>query len=156
MSRLPSRVRIRKGVALVEVILAALLLGIGLSVALSLASTSIARQSLGEHNLVSAWLADEKMNLVMMEGPEKFLQNHQTNGQFDPPFEDYSFEIIVKHVGDWEPYEVNIFIDWDSNRRSFQLDSLIAPRQGEPEEPEDRIPLEAIDREAIYYEDIVE
>lgn len=146
----------RRGVALVEVILAALLLGIGLSVALSLASTSIAQQSLGEHNLVAAWLADEKMNLVLMEGPEKFLQNNLTNGQFEAPFEEYSFEVIVKHVGDWEPYQVSVFIDWDSDRRSFQLDSLIAPRQGEPEEPEDRIPLEPIDREAIYYEDIIE
>ena len=151
-----SRSRNRRGVALVEVILAAVLLGIGLSVALSLASTSIARQGLGEHNLVAAWLADEQMNLVLMEGPEKYLQNHQTNGQFEPPFEEYSYEVIVKHVGDWEPYKVNIFIDWDEKRRYFQLESLIAPRQGEPDEPEDRKPLEAIDREAIYYEDIIE
>ena len=84
----------RRGVALVEVILAALLLGIGLSVALSLASTSIAQQSLGEHNLVAAWLADEKMNLVLMEGPEKFLQNNLTNGQFEAPFEEYSFCLL--------------------------------------------------------------
>tara|TARA_Y100000589_G_scaffold127049_1_gene120986 strand:- start:520 stop:951 length:432 start_codon:yes stop_codon:yes gene_type:complete len=143
-------------VALVEVILAALLLGIGLSVALSLASTSIARQRLGEQNLVAAWLADEQMSLVVMDGPEMYLQNQQTTGQFEPPFEDYSYEVIVKHVGDWEPYEVTVFIDWDEKRRFFQLESLIAPRQGEPEEPEDRRPLEAIDREAIYYEDIIE
>ena len=136
--------------------MAAVLLGIGLSVALSLASTSIARQVLGEQNLVAAWLADEQMSLVVMEGPEMYLQNNQTNGQFEPPFEDYSYEVIVKHVGDWEPYEVKVFIDWDEKRRFFQLESLIAPRQGEPDEPEDRIPLEAIDREAIYYEDIIE
>ena len=148
--------RSKRGVALVEVILAALLLGIGLSVSLSLASTAIARQGLGERQLVAAWLADEQMNLVLMEGAKQYIQSYETSGRFDSPFEDFSYEVTITHVADLEPYEVEVIILWDDGRQSFQLESLVAPREDVEAAPEDRIPLEPIDREAIYYEDIVE
>ncbi|MCH2133427.1 MAG: hypothetical protein MK116_06735 [Phycisphaerales bacterium] len=146
----------RRGVALVEVILAALILGIGLSVSLSLATTSLKRQGLGEHNLTAAWLADEQMSMVLMEGPQQFLQTHPTSGTFDPPFDEFDYEVEIQHVGDYEPYTVEVYITWDGNDRQFVLDAIIAPRQGELEEFEDRKPLEPIDREAIYYEESID
>ena len=146
----------RRGIALFEVILAAILLGIGLSIALSLAAQSIAQQGLGERNIVAAWLADEQMGLVVMEGPQQFLRTHPTSGSYLPPFEEYSYEVEVQHVSDWEPYLVTVFITWDQGERNFLLESKIAPRQGEPEEYDDRRPLEFIDREAIYYDENVE
>ena len=146
----------RRGIALFEVVLAAVLLGIGLSVALSLAATALTHQTLGEHNMVAAWLADEQMNLVVMEGPQQYLRVHPNSGILDPPFDAYSYDVEVKHVGDWEPYEVTVYISWDGGERNFQLQSLIAPRQGDPLEFDDRRPLEPVDREAIYFEENIE
>lgn len=146
----------RRGIALFEVVLAAVLLGIGLTVALSTAATALSHQTLGEHNMVAAWLADEQMNLVVMEGPQQYLRAHPTSGFMDSPFDAYSFDVEVQHVGDWEPYEVTVLISWDEGDRTFQLQSLVAPRQGVPLEFDDHRPLEPIDREAIYFEENIE
>ncbi|MEE2908461.1 MAG: hypothetical protein VX527_11605 [Planctomycetota bacterium] len=146
----------RRGIALFEVILAAIMLGIGLSIALSLGAAALARQGLGERNMVAAWLADEQMGLVVMEGPQQFLRTHPTSGIYAPPFDEYSYEVEVQHISDWEPYLVTVVIAWDGGDRHFDLQSEIAPRQGEPEEYDNRRPLEPIDREAIYYEENVE
>ena len=146
----------RRGVALFEVILAAILLGIGLSIALSLAAQALAQQGLGEKNMVAAWLADEQMGLVVMEGPQQFLRTQPTSGDYPPPFDAYNYEVEVQHVGDWQPYLVTVIIRWDGDERDFILQSKISPRQGEPEEYDDRRPLEFVDREAIYYEETVE
>lgn len=145
-----------RGIALFEVILASIMLGIGLSIVLSLAATALSRQGLGEHNMVAAWLADEQMGLVVMEGPQQFLRTHPTSGIYAPPFDEYSYEVEVQHISDWEPYLVTVFIDWDGGNRNFNLQSEIAPRQGEPEEYDARRPLEPIDREAIYYDENIE
>ena len=146
----------RRGIALFEVVIAAVILGIGLSVALSLAATALSQQTLGERNMVAAWLADEQMSLVVMEGPQQFLRVHPTSGVLPPPFDAYSYDVEVQHVGDWEPYEVTVFISWDGGDRNFQLQSLVSPRQGDPLEFDDHRPLEPIDREAIYFEENIE
>lgn len=145
--------RTRRGVALFEVVLAAVLLGIGLSVTMSLAATALSRQGLGEHNLTAAWLADEQLSLVVMEGPKNFIQTQPTSGDYGAPFEEYSFEVEVRHISDYEPYEVTVYITWDGGDREFILQTKVAPRQGEPEEQEDRTPLEPIDRESLYFEE---
>ena len=146
----------RHGVALFEVIIASILLGIGLSVTLSLASTAISRQGLGERSLTAAWLADEQLGLVVMEGPQQFLLSQPTSGTYLPPFDEFDFEVEVEHIGDYEPYHVTVYIFWDDGRRQFSLETEVAPRHGEPELPEARKPMEPIDREALNFEESYE
>ena len=150
---MPSTQHAVRGVALFEVILASIILSIGLTVTLSLASTALSRQRLGEKSLTAAWLADEQLGLVVMEGPQQFLLSQPTSGSYAPPFEDFAYEVEVQHVGDYEPYLVTVFVSWEDGRRNFSLETEVAPRHGEPELPEARKPMEPIDREALYFEE---
>ena len=48
----------RRGVILLDVILGAILLAMGLTIIVSLSTQSLARQVEGEHRMTAAWLAD--------------------------------------------------------------------------------------------------
>lgn len=145
----------RHGVILLDVILAAIVLALGLTIIVSLSTQSLARQIEGEHRMTASWLADELLSLILVEGPVDYSNAHPDSGQFDAPFESYSWEVDIQHVGDWEPYIVNATIQWDarSGPASLTVNTRIAMRQGEEEEELPREPLEPLDRDARYYDD---
>ncbi len=62
--------RTRKGFALVDVIVGGAMLGIGLGAIISVTARSLTQQSDGERRLVASWLADELLNMVLLEGPD--------------------------------------------------------------------------------------
>ena len=59
----------RPGVALVEVIVAGLILAAGLGSIFSLTGASMGTQTEGANRIVAAWLADGLLGMVMTEGP---------------------------------------------------------------------------------------
>lgn len=146
----------RGGFALIDVIVGAVILGIGLAVVISLSSRSLATQSEGERQLVAAWLADELMNTVLVEGPEEFPRLHAMYGDYEPPFEDYAYEISIEQRAEGQAYRVTVHLRWDAVRGPGELSlrSFIAPRLGEDELDEWdllREPIEFLDREQRHH-----
>jgi hypothetical protein len=137
-----------------DVIIAGVMLGVGLSVMLSLASRSVALQAEGRRQVVAAWLVDELLSMVLVEGPVVYPQLYPTRGRFDPPFADYEYELDIEDIGLREPMRVTATVRWVHGRdmRQVAAQSYIAERQ--QEDPlELRAPLEPIDRLGRYYDD---
>lgn len=144
----------RRGMALIDVIVGGMMLGIGLSVLLTLTTRSLARQTSGEKRMVATWLADELLSMVVVEGPDEYALRQDAAGEFTAPFTEFSFAVDIDELGRELPYEVTATVWWgDAENESVTVQTLVARRRGEPEEPRAREPLEPLDREQRYYED---
>jgi len=145
--------RTRRGVALFDVIVGGMMLAIGMGVVLSVASQALTRQTDGERRLVASWLADELLNMVIVEGPDQFSRVQETSGVFDPPFADFRFDVDLEDVGLRDPFRVTATISWPADRpfNQIEVQTLIAPRKGEILQQQ-REPLEPIDREERFLE----
>lgn len=152
-TRRARRTALRSGFALIDVVVAGIILGVGMTVLLSTTSRALLAQSDAERRLVATWLADELLSMVIVEGPIIYPQIHDNSGRFEDPFEDYEYDLEIADNGLGVPYSVIATVRWESGRRTrdVRIETLVAVRQGEPEQP--RIPLEPIDRESRYYED---
>ncbi len=140
----------KRGVALLDVILAALMLGIGLSVTMSLASQALRAEQTGERRMTAAWLADEALAMVVAVGPSLYVQSESTSGTFDPPFENYQWNLQMNQPNDWGPWDVSATVIWQdrSGPMSLNIATKIAQRQGEvADDPFDWKPEEPLDRE---------
>ena len=140
----------RRGAALFDAIVGGVMLAIGLSVVLSVASRALTMQNNGEHRLVASCLADELLSMVLVEGPDNYPMHYDTTGGFGEPFEEYSYEIDIEDIGRGAPYRVNARVSWGSRAsESIRVETLIALRKGEPEQL--REPLERVDRFERYF-----
>lgn len=143
----------RRGIALMDVILGGVMLGIGLTVVVSLASRSIALQAQAQRQLTAAWLLDETLAMVLIEGPVDYPKLNATAGRFDFPFEDYEYEVVIDDIGLRQPYRVTAFVRWahGADFRQVEAQTYIAERLGDPNQI--RMPLEPIDRIGRHYDD---
>ncbi|MEM7228102.1 MAG: hypothetical protein AAF432_04725 [Planctomycetota bacterium] len=144
----------RRGMALIDAVVGGLILAVGLGVIISMVARSIAAHRKGERMIVASWLADEKLNMVLLEGPEVFPKLHDTTGRFDAPFEEFAYEVWFDNPTDYAPFEVTVTIDWGDGdirdgKDQITVDTIIARRQGDPLQL--REPAEPIDREARYF-----
>ncbi len=150
------RSRSRRGFALMDVIVGGVMLGVGLGVVLTLASRALASQAQGERQLVAAWLLDELLAMVIVEGPVEFPHQHSTHGRFDPPFDGFEFDVNLENLGVGQPFRVTATVRWPRGReeRQVQAQTYIAQRFVDPENPfEQRAPVEPIDRIGRWYDD---
>jgi hypothetical protein len=140
----------RAGVALLDAILGGVILGIGLTVLVSLSSRSIAAQNDGERQVVASWLADEMLNMVLVDGPVDFPRRNDVSGMFGEPFQDYAFEVAIEDVGLDLPYRVTATVRWAHGRteRFVQVQTLMAAHE---QIPLPRVPAEPVDREDRWY-----
>lgn len=147
------RTNARKGFALMDVLIGGVMLGIGLAVILSIASRSITAQSNGEKQMIAAWLLDELLSMVLVEGPVEFSHIQATRGKFDPPFDNYEFDVNLEDLGVGQPFLVTATVRWvmGHSTRQVQAQTYIALRNDELYE--DRLPLEPIDRISRWYDD---
>jgi len=149
----------RRGVVLLEVIVAAIVLAMGMTIVISLSTQSLMRQVEGEHRMTAAWLADELLSMVVVEGPRAFanaepsgwLGEDARDGSFGPPFKDYSYELEINAIGDFQPFVVTAIVRWPDGE--VRVTTKIAPRHGEEEEELPREPIEPLDRESRYYDE---
>lgn len=139
----------RRGFALVDAIVAGILLAVGLAAIISLGSRALALQQRGEREIVAASLLDELLATVLMEGPADYVQLHPTSGQFDDPFGDFEYEVIIEDGSAGVPFKVTAVVRHASGD-SFLCETLIAPKLGDEPDPP-RAPLEPIDREALLF-----
>jgi len=146
---------VRRGVALLEVIIAALMLGVGLAVTLSTASQALRAVVTGERRLTASWLADEALALVLAHGPREYMLTEPMEGRFQPPFEDFEWMLELNQPSDWEAWNAAATVTWmdRSGPMSVTIDTRIAPRQGEADEATNWKPIEMLDREARTWDE---
>lgn len=147
--------RRRTGFSIPEVIVGAMILGIGLATILAATSRALNNQTRGERMQVASWLADELLTMVLVEGPETYLTGRSSEGAFDGEFADFTYEIAIERVNEHEPFRVAVAVGWPPYDLSslVEVRTWVAVRRGEEEEPVPRIPPEPIDRFERYYED---
>ncbi|MSR18475.1 MAG: hypothetical protein EXS00_04780 [Phycisphaerales bacterium] len=136
----------RRGFALMEVVIAGMILAVGLAGVVSIATRSLAMQQRGEREVASAALLDEILGLVLAEGPTDFPKLHDMSGKCDPPWSDFEYEVTIEDGGLGDPYEVMALVR-DPTGREHRVATRIAGRAGEEPNP-DRAPTTPLDRRA--------
>lgn len=150
--RRPYPDRRRRGIALIDVLVGGVMLGVGLSVILSLTSRSLALQTDGEKRMTAAWLADEILTMILVEGPDRYPRLYDTSGRYADPFEEFSYEVQIEDLGRGAPYRATAWVRWsDRSKDVIQVETLVAQRIEEEEQL--REPYERVDRMARYYDD---
>ena len=146
-----NRVR-RRGVALFDAIIGGLILGISLSVVLTIAGRSLTVQTTGEKRITASWLADELLTMVLVEGPDRYPRVYDTSATFGEPFEEFAYDVSIEDLGRDAPYRVNAVVRWGHRPQdSVRVETLIALRAGDPEQL--REPYEPLDRDQRNFGD---
>ena len=148
-SRMPHGAR-RPGFALLDVVIAGVILAIGLATIFSITSKSLALQRDGEVRVMAAGMLDNLLSEVLLEGPADYPNLHSSSGRGEFPYEEFDFQVRISDPGVGEPYRVLATVTHETGR-SFVCETLIAGKLGEEPDPI-RLPQEPIDREARYEE----
>ncbi len=141
---------LRRGFALLDVVIAGIILAIGLTTLFSLTARSLDMQRDGEVRVKAAAMLDDLLSLVLLEGPADFPQLHSVSGRGESPYEEFEFRVRIDDPGEGEPYRVTAIVTHETGRE-FACETLIAAKLGEEPDPI-RNPEEPIDREARYEE----
>lgn len=143
--------RRRRAYALVDAIVAGLILAIGLAAVIALSSRALALARQGEVQLVTANLLDELLSTVLVEGPADFREMYDTLGRYAPPFEDYEFAVHVEDRGRGSTFRVTASVRHRPTGAEYSAQTYISEREGDDPNPV-REPPEPIDRETRYEE----
>ena len=143
----PSR-RYRRGFALIDAIVAAVIMGAALSVIVSLGGAALGSQRLGEQIQTAAMLADEQLNLVLARGADNYTSSFPVSGACDEPFQNYSYKLEFSGGSESAPYTVKATITWEgaTGPRDITVETRIAPRPNADTTGLDRQPLEPVQR----------
>ena len=143
----------RKGLALIDVIIGTTMLAIGLAVVISMSSRSLVSQGNAERQITASWLADELLTMALVVGPDEYAKTYPKSGTFESPFQEFTYEIEFEEDSFYMPLLTTATIFWEvsETERSISIETLIARRHGEIQ---DRLPVEPIDREARYWDEI--
>ncbi len=134
--------------ALLEVVIAGIILAVGLGSIVSLAARALMDQQRGERAVMAAALLDELLASVLVEGPDEWAKMHDRSGTCDPPWDDFEYQVDIEKAETGAPCEV-LAIVRDPMGREFKCATRIAVRMGDEPNP-DRAPPEPIDREAYF------
>lgn len=141
--------RFRAGVVLLDILVAAVVMGVALAVLVGMAGRAMSSQLQGERLGIAAMLADEYLNLVLMRGPDNYGSRFDVDGKCDAPFEAYEYLIEFKgEAGGGDPYEVTATIVWHEGDRekSIAVETMVSPRIADDPDP-DRKPPERVERQ---------
>lgn len=137
----------RRGIALLDVLVAGVLVAVALVAILGMASQSLRAQLRGERLQRAAFLLDELLNEVLAVGVEEYQGAFPGEGQHED-YEEFEYQVEIEEAGTGQAHRVTATVWWyeAGQRREETVQTLIAPRLGE-EEIGDRKPEEPIDRE---------
>lgn len=138
----------RRAFALIEVVIAGIILAIGLGSVVTLAARAMMDQQRGERAVMAAALLDELLASVLVEGTEEWPKSHNTSGHCDPPWDDFQFQVNIEKAEPGAPCDVLAIIT-DPVGREFRCATRIALRLGDEPNPE-RAPSEPIDRQEYF------
>jgi Tfp pilus assembly protein PilV len=130
----------RSGVVLVDVLVAAIMLGVSLTVLITMTGRALASQRQGEQIATAAMLIDQQLNLVLARGPDDYTSRYAAAGQCDVPFDRFSYSIEFSGGEGGNPYSVIATVSWSDAGRphSASVETLIAPRLGDDPDPDRR------------------
>lgn len=129
------------GFALVDAIVAAVLLGAALAVTIGLSGQALSSQARGRDLRTAAMLADEQLSLVLARGPDEYARRFPVEGACDAPFERFRYRLDFVSGSSADAYLVRATISWSSGLTpgSLTVETLVAPRRGDDPDP-DRLP----------------
>lgn len=131
------RLRFRRGVALLEVIIAAIILGVAVGTMVSLATSAVKVQGEGELLATAAMLADEQLNLVLARGADDYAKRFPLKAECEAPYQRFTYELVITGGSDVQPMNVLCTISWISTTgpRSIAIATAIAARPGTEPDP---------------------
>jgi type II secretory pathway pseudopilin PulG len=132
----PIHARRIRAFALIDVIVATIILGSALAVIVGLTARALSSQTAGQELTTAAHLADEQLQLILLRGPDDYARRFTTQGVCEAPFQDYRYTLTFTGGGTIsEPYSVAATISWNSTGipRSVTINTLIASRSGNPD-----------------------
>jgi Tfp pilus assembly protein PilV len=134
------RRRARRAFALMDVLVAGIVLGVSLVTLVGLVSRSLASQARSERLSTAAMLADETLGEILVEGVEEYQQHRSLESRFETPFDEFRYQIQIDAPAPGEAYGVTVTVQWEDGRResSVVVETRIAPRLGD-EDPIDRM-----------------
>lgn len=141
------RLRPRPGMALMDVLVAGLILSGALVAVLGIASRSLNAQARGQQIQEAAMVLDSLLNDVLAIGPADYLKKGEMSGSVDPPFDKYIYRISIEDTAPNEPFRVTARIWWETaaGEQTIEAQTLMARRLGEEPDP-DREPTEPVER----------
>ena len=130
----------RRGVVLVDIIVAVVLLGVSLTAMVSMTGRALSSQRSGEQMQTAAMLLDEQLNLVLARGPDNYGSRFATEGVCEEPYEMYRFKLDFTGGEGGEAYRVTATVTWNDGGASHSAtaETMIAPRLGDDPDPERR------------------
>jgi Tfp pilus assembly protein PilV len=130
--------REHRGAVLIDVLVAAMLLGIALAAMVSLSSRSLQAQRQGEDLQTAAMLLDEQLNLVLARGPDAYASSFPVTGACDPPFERFKYALAFGEGQSGSAYLITATVTWPTQggTKSASVSTLMAPRLGDDPDPE--------------------
>lgn len=146
-----------RGVALVDALAAVIILGVSLSVILSLAGQAVSSQRQGDDLATAAMLADEQLQMVLARGADDYAKTVPMNGNCDAPFDRFRYKMEITDGSAINPFRVKATIAWDDagRERSITIETLVATRST-PANQSDRVPTTPVDRQALPSEGVTE
>lgn len=126
----------RRGVALIDAIIGAVVLGVALTAIIGLGGQAVRSQAMGEELQMAAMLADEQINLVLARGPDDYAKTYPAKGPCEEPFQRFEYELTFSG-GVGAAFNVRCTITWNngSEKRSLVVDTLVASRPGDDPDP---------------------
>ena len=136
-----------RGFALMDAVIAGILLSIGMVAVLGVAGQALSLARRGEVDVRAAAALDEILSMVLTEGPRDFPDLHPVSGGFEEtsPFVDFTYSIRIDQGGAGVPAEVEVLLIHDTGR-TYTVTTRIAEKRGEEPDPI-RTPVEPIDRD---------
>ncbi len=142
----------RPAFALVEVLVAGVVLAIGIAVVVSVSSQSLANQRRGEFAVAAAAILDELLGEVLLTGPDEFGAYKPLSGGCEDPWQDFSYEVVLEAPeSPMMPYDVTAIVT-DPLGRKHSCATRIAVQPELLDDERDRRPDEPMDREARHDE----
>jgi Tfp pilus assembly protein PilV len=138
--------RNRSGAVLVDVLVATIILGVALTALISMTGRALASQRQGEHLQTAAMLLDAQLNLVLAYGPDDYPARHPMEGTFEPPFENFRYQIEMNGGQAGDAYRVIATVMWSEGGRvhSASVETMIAARLGDDPDPDRRPEVPAV------------
>lgn len=138
-----NRRAVHRGFALLDALVAAVILGVALATIIGLSSQALSSQRLGEQIATAAMMADEQLGLVVARGPDGYAKSYPLEGGCDSPFGAYRYKLDLSGGSGGTPYTVRCTISWDSARtggtpQSIVIQTLLAARTGDDPNPDRR------------------
>ncbi len=140
VTRISNKAHRQRGVVLVDIIIATILLGVALTALVSMTGRALSSQRAGEQFQIAAMLLDEQLHLVLARGPDDYGSRFETEGVCEEPYEAYRYKLEFSGGEGGDAYRVLATVTWMNgvSPQSAAVETMIAPRLGDDPDPDRR------------------